>query len=204
MTRPPELRLVPPTPSAGSQDPTDDAHMLAAAAGDARAFAALVDRHQPALRRFCRSILGDEAAARDAAQETFLRLWAGRDRYRAEGHFVAFLFTLARNHCRSLQRRRALRAWVGLGSDEATAARSPSVDPSAPDALMTHERHRLVAAALDRLPEKFRTPLVLRFVDELPYEDIARVIGRTPSAARSRVHYGLIELKRRLPAEVLP
>ncbi len=201
MTRPPELRLVDPPPD-GPPPPTDDAHMLAAAAGDARAFAALVDRHQASLRRFCRSILGDEGAARDAAQETFLRLWASRGRYRPEGHFVAFLFTLARNHCRSLQRRRTLRAWVGLGDDDTTAIADPR--PDAPVALMTVERHHLVAAALDRLPEKFRTPLVLRFVDELPYEDIARVIGRTPSAARSRVHYGLIELKRRIPVEVLP
>jgi RNA polymerase sigma-70 factor (ECF subfamily) len=56
---------------------------------------------------------------------------------------------------------------------------------------------------MERLPEKFRVPLALRFVDEMPYEEIARVIGRTTSAARSRVFYGLKELALLLPTEVL-
>lgn len=200
MTPPPHLRLVDALPGS---IPSDDACMVAAAAGDARAFEALVARHEVALRRFCRTLVGDESSARDAAQETFLKLWASRERYRPEGKLKAFLFTLARNHCRSQIRRRAVLAWVGLSSDASGSA--PLDDqPSAPDQLAALQSQRLVTVALDRLPEKLRTPLVLRFVDGLPYEDIARVIGRTPSAARSRVHYGLIELKKRLPAEVLP
>jgi RNA polymerase sigma-70 factor (ECF subfamily) len=64
------------------------------------------------------------------------------------------------------------------------------------------DRARLVQAALQKLPEHFRTPLALRFIEELDYEQIAAIIGRTPSAARSRVHYGLQKLAALLPPEV--
>jgi len=61
----------------------------------------------------------------------------------------------------------------------------------------------LVSAALHRLPDKFRVPLALRFVEGMPYDEIAQVIGRTPSAARSRVFYGLKSLAALVPQEVL-
>lgn len=194
MKRPgPSLRIVGSTdPSAA---PSDDDLVLAAAAGDTTAFETLVARHEVALKRFCRSIVGDEEAARDAAQETFVKLWRARLRYRAEGRFLGFLFTLARNTARSTVRRRVVRSWFGL--DEV-----PSAAPG--ERLDRQETTALVQGALARLPENLRTPLVLRFIEELSYDDIAEVIGRTPTAARSRVHYGLKALEALLPQEVRP
>jgi RNA polymerase sigma-70 factor (ECF subfamily) len=188
----PRLRLV----AAGGEPDwsSDDALMMRASSGDAGAFSELVGRHEVALRRFCRSIVREEAASRDAAQETLLKLWASRARYRPEGRFKAYLFTLARNVARSSLRKRKVRAWIGLG---------PDPEASLTEALIRAQSIDLVSAALDRLAEKFRTPLVLRFIEGLEYEDIAEVIGRTPSAARSRVHYGIKELRRLLPDEVL-
>jgi RNA polymerase sigma-70 factor, ECF subfamily len=195
---PPPLQSVETEPRV--TEPSDDALMVRAAADDSRAFTQLVARHEARVRGFCRMLLKDDAMARDVAQDSFLRLWAGRTGYRPEGRFKELLFTVARNRCRSALRSQKLRAFFG-----AARAREAGeeVGPDHCEALVVEQRSRLVAAAMQRLPEKFRVPLALRFVDEMPYEDIARVIGRTTSAARSRVFYGLKELAQLLPTEVL-
>jgi RNA polymerase sigma-70 factor (ECF subfamily) len=195
MSGPPKLRLIEGEPEKAALDPSDDNLMLAAANNDQRAFAILVERHERSLRRFLWSITNDEAAARDLAQETMLKLWVTRERYRAEGRFKAWLYTLARNAARSMMRKRAVRRFIGLEEQ-------PVLSISPAETLLEKEQTDGITTALSRLPEKFRTPLLLRYVEELEYDDIARVIGRTPSAARSRVHYALKALKALLPEEV--
>jgi RNA polymerase sigma-70 factor (ECF subfamily) len=184
----PELRLVGPVAAAIDPSPSDDLLMLAAAAGDHQAFAALVTRYEPAVRGFCVALARNAVDGDDLAQEVFLRAWAARRRYRAEGRFKPWLFTVARNLCRSRQRRQAIaRLFVSEAwTDPATVDRelAQAASPSA----------RLVRTALAGLEPDVRVPLVLRYFAGLDYDDIARVIGRTPSAARSRVFYGLRRL----------
>ena len=170
---------------------SDDTLMLLAQSGDEPAFAELIDRHQSSVRRLCALILFDREASRDSAQEVFLQLWKSRGRYRPEGKLKPLLLTIARNHCRRLRYRQKLQAvWLA------------SFRPAPLPEVLGSDTKRLVQNALHRLPEKFRLPLVLRFVDELEYEEIAKVIGRTPSTARSRIHYGLKELAALLPLQL--
>lgn len=176
----------------------DDALLQLAATGDVRAFEEIVRRHEQHLRRFCRLLVRDDALARDLAQESFLRVWQVRATYRPEGRLRELLLATARNLCRSHHRKEAVRTLFGLTRAQA----EPRVSDG--DGLEEKERTVLVARALEQLPEKFRTPLALRFVEELSYEEIARVIGRTESAARSRVFYGLKALAALLPPEMLP
>ncbi|MGC4116315.1 MAG: RNA polymerase sigma factor [Myxococcales bacterium] len=183
-----------------AREPSDDALMTLAVGDDPRAFTLLVARYETRVRGFCRMLLKDDATARDVAQDVFTRVWEGRGRYRPQGHFKELLFTVARNRCRSTLRAQRFRAFFGATAKSAEAERS-GADQS--QAMEAEQRRRLIAAALEKLPEKFRVPLALRFVDDMPYEEIATVIGRTTSAARSRVFYGLEELARLLPPEVL-
>jgi RNA polymerase sigma-70 factor, ECF subfamily len=178
-------------------EPSDDRLMAEAAAGRPSSFTQLVARHEARVRRFCLLLLKDPALADDVAQEVFLRLWEARARYRSEGRLRELLFTMARNGCRSAGRKAAIRSLF------ASLVGTPDPEPPR-DELAEAEEHALLRSALEKLPEQFRVPLVLRFVEELPYEEIARVIGRTPSAARSRVHYGLKALGELLPPEVMP
>lgn len=193
--------------------------MALAAAGDNTAFGALVARHQVAVRRLCFFILSDDALARDTAQEAFLRLWDARERYRPMGRFRELLFTTARNLAVRGARARSIVAFFDFSAEPPRAGRAaltvpsgdgpppaawPSAGVAADAALSDAQRTALVRAALQRLPEKFRVPLLLRFVEELSYEAIASVIGRTPSAARSRVHHGLKALGELVPEEVHP
>jgi RNA polymerase sigma-70 factor (ECF subfamily) len=180
-------------PALAAHAPSDDTLMALAQSGDVHAFAALIERHQAAVRRICSLILFDRESSRDAAQEVFLRLWKTRARYRSEGKLKPLLLTIARNYCRRLRYQRKLETLLLSGFE---TAREPERLPG--------DAQRLVQRALHDLPEKFRVPLVLRFVEELDYADIAAVIGRTESATRSRIHYGLKALGALLPKEIWP
>jgi RNA polymerase sigma-70 factor (ECF subfamily) len=197
------LRLVkaPPTSTpAPGQALSDDALMALAARDDQAAYVSLVRRYERRIRSFCRLLLRDEVSAHDVAQDVFLKVWEKRREYRPNGRMKEYLFTIARHHCQSAARKRTVRAWFGL--DEVPEEQLQPV-PAPSDALVEAQTMALVAAALHRLPDKFRVPLALRFVEGMPYEEIAQVIGRTPSAARSRVFYGLKSLAALLPPEVL-
>lgn len=191
---PSHLRLV--APATDCDVAADDALMVRAAAGDRRAFGVLVERYQGRIRRFCTVCLGDDARARELAQDVFLELWRSRERYRPEGKLRELLFRIAANLCRRARRRRALRALFLEQSAE------PPPVPPASAAYDGLERQRLLRQALARLPEKFRLPLALRFLEGLGYDELAAVLGRTESGARSRVHHGLKALAAVLPPEV--
>lgn len=173
----------------------DDELMRLAREGSTRAFNELVCHYERRVRAFCSCLLKDDEQARDAAQETFLKLWGARNTYRPRGRFREMLLSIARNECRSRRRRNWVRGVLGLRiePDEMTTA-------SAEVAALETERDALVRRALRGLPEKFAVPLTLRFVEGLDYASIAAVIGRTESATRSRIHYGLKMLNDVLPA----
>ncbi len=187
-------------PTTIPDDPSDDALMWQCKSGDQRAFAVIVTRHQNALRRVCALLLGDAAHARDVAQDSFVELWKSRERYQPQDKLKPLLFTIARNRCRSAVRRRRVAAFFVSEQRQQENLWASDAGASVDD----RERQKILAAALAHLPEKFRLPLVLRFVDELEYEDIAKIIGRTESAARSRVHYALKALAEILPEGVYP
>ncbi len=187
---------------ASKAHPSDDGLMLLVAADDSRAFARLVANNELSVRRFCFGMLGNQAQADEAAQETFLKLWQERTRYLPLSKFRAFLFSIARNRCISLLRRRALISFIGLDTlkgEPVSPATSERGDLLGAD---VNERDAILRAAIARLPAKLRVAVILRFVEEMGYDEIAKVIGRSVSAARSRVHYGLKALARSLPEEV--
>ncbi|MFT3706300.1 MAG: sigma-70 family RNA polymerase sigma factor [Archangium sp.] len=170
-----------------------------AALSDQRAFVELVRRYEAQVRTLCACLTGNEAIAAELAQDTFLEVWNARERYRPEGRFKELLYMVARNRCRSHARKKWWRQWLPF--DETPEDSLPT--HASPDELRAgQERDALVRQALSKLPEKFRLPLTLRYVDELDYAAIARIIERTESAARSRVMYGLQALAALLPPEV--
>jgi len=167
--------------------------MLAVAAADQAAFTELVGRYQPVVRRLCAVLLQDETLARDVAQEAFLKLWLARTRYQPIGKFRAYLFAIVRNACASARHEQR---------KHPPAETVPESAFVGADVELVIERQRIVRGALSKLEEKFRVPLLLRYFVGLSHDEIAEVIGRTTSATRSRVFYGLKELAAIIPEEV--
>ena len=178
----------------GLAERDDDALMRLASAGTRPAFAALVARHAGRLNGFCIKMTSDRRTGEDVAQETWLQLWASRKRYKPEGKFDSFLYTIARNRCRNALRSARRRGRVQSDVELDTESFS-SDEPSHLDAILDNERRDRVHRAMATLSPKFREALLLRYSQDLDYAQIATIVGRSESTVRSRVHHGIKKLR---------
>ena len=178
------------SPSDALEERSDDELMRLARAGHKPAFAVLVERHARRVVACCTRSVNDAHLGRELAQDTWVLVWQGRDKYRADGGFVPWLVTIARNHCRNELRRRTRATRDGEAApDELAHATGPLDD------LLALERRRAVHGALAVLAEPLREALLLRFGEELRYDEMASVARTGESTLRSRVHHALKALR---------
>ncbi len=157
-------------------------------AGDDEAFAELVARYHGRIGYFVRRMLTDAASADDVLQETWLAAFRGLGRLRSPAAFPVWLYRIARDKaCHELRRRRQ---WVEL-ADDATAPDDPEGEPP-----LAPEQAAAIHRGLERLAPPHREVLVLRFLEDMTYEDIAEVTGCPVGTVRSRIHYARRALRR--------
>jgi RNA polymerase sigma-70 factor (ECF subfamily) len=148
-----------------------------AQAGDERAFAELVDRYGGPVVSLCYASTMNVAEAEDLSQEVFMAAWRGLPRFRGASSFSTWLFALARNACIDQARRRAVRPQL-VDHRESAA----DVVDEAP-----RETARAILAAAAELSLPLRQALLLRDVQGLSYEEIARVQDVPLGTVRSRL-----------------
>lgn len=149
--------------------------------GDERAYRELVDRYAPRLRYFLQKRLPRSNRTDDVLQEVWLDVFRQLPRLQDAGAFTAWIYQIARGKA-LLESRRNGRVKVATENLESLAAveEEPAFSPE--DAAQIH-------AGLDQLNEEHREVLLLRFLEELSYEQIGRVIGCPVGTVRSRLHY---------------
>jgi RNA polymerase sigma-70 factor (ECF subfamily) len=132
-------------------------------------------------------MLGDPVEAQDLAQLVFLRVWKSARRYRPTAKFTTWLFTVARNLVFNETRRRGRKREVSIEEREEVGAVHPDHHPSSrPDQeLLDGELRAAVDAALGVLPENQRLAVVLRRYENMPYEEIAAVLGTSVPSVKS-------------------
>jgi RNA polymerase sigma-70 factor (ECF subfamily) len=172
---------------------TDDAALLGAAAGgDAAAFAIFVRAHQEAARRHLRAFTGHDDVE-DALQEAFFAAWRAAGSFRGGASARGWLFTIARNAVRHLQRRRVDEP-ATLESLEVLAERGGWGAPATAEEEAAINARALVAAAFARLPAGEREVLSLRELDGLSGEETAALLGVSLPAMKSRLHRARLHL----------
>jgi RNA polymerase sigma-70 factor (ECF subfamily) len=175
-------------------DPAEQLYLrvlvLRAQAGDEAAFAELAGRYEGRLRYYLRKMLGNAHTAEDALQDVWLDVWRGLSRLAEPAAFTAWMYRIARDRaCRVLRRLPRDRPLDEADvPDEATEESFSVADAEA------------IHRALDELAPEHREVLVLRFLEEMSYEDIARVAGCQLGTVRSRLHYAKRALRRALEA----
>ncbi len=185
---------------------TDEQLMLESARGDRDAFGEIVSRHHQRALDLAYRLCGDGELARDAAQESFLRILRSAHRYEARARFSTYLFTVVRNTVRELCRRQRRRRELPLegsteGADDVTtpALAETLPGPPAPDALLEdRELGRRLVAALRALPEGLRAVFVLSELEGLRYREIAGICGCPIGTVASRKHAAIAALRRTL------
>ncbi len=179
----------------------DDAPLLSRArGGDLDAFNALVERYQGLVYNVCLRMLGETAAAEDAAQETFLSAYRALERFRG-GSFRAWLLRIAANLCYDELRRRRRRP---LPLEAAAAVPAPA-EQSPHQAYLRGELAAHIQRGLAALPPDQRLALVLRDVQGLSYEEVAQAMRASLGTVKSRIARGRARLRDYLKARgVLP
>ena len=175
---------------ATDQTPTSEDLMVRIAEGDEGAFEALVDRHQTTVLNLIFRFIGDRTQAKDLAQEVFLRVWKGAKGYRPDAKFTTWIYRIAENLCLNELKSARRKNWFSLrhtteDTEKTLEETLPDKSPSAEDLLLTKERSRQISEALQSLPANQRMALVLKRYDDLPYEEIARIMDCSVSAVES-------------------
>jgi RNA polymerase sigma-70 factor (ECF subfamily) len=156
-------------------------------AGDAFAFARLVDQWQRRVARFLARLVGDTDSVADLCQEVFLRVYLARSRYREQGTFSTWLFQIALNVARDAQRKRPALRLVMRDQD--------SQAPSAETECEQEETIRTLDAAVAGLPPPLREVLVLRHYENMKFEDMSRLLKVPASTLKSRFVVALERLR---------
>ena len=168
-------------------DPTeriyDSLLVVRAQAGDDAAFAELVERFSPRLRYFLRKLLASTHDAEDALQDVWLDVLRALSRLTDPQALVAWLYRIARDRAFARLRKTRLQEPLHDGSAVADVEANDESGFSPEDAAQIH-------AALDALPAEQREVLVLRFLEDMSYEQIATIVGVSIGTIRSRLHYG--------------
>jgi RNA polymerase sigma-70 factor, ECF subfamily len=176
------------------QGETDDVLMQRVREGDDDAFREIVDRYKDSLVNYLTHLVRSRDRAEEIAQDAFVRLYRSASNYRERDRLGPYLFRIATNLTVTEIRRE--RRW-NLLLPRLNA--STSCSTPAPDAnLITDEIQRQVQAALERLPVKFRAPLVLFEIEEWSYDEIAAALAVRTGTVKSRISRARDLLRRQL------
>lgn len=165
--------------------------MARVALGDEAAYRLLSRRHVPAMLGLARRILGNATDAEDVAQEAMLRVWTHAPRWQPLAQFRTWLTRVVVNLCLDRKRRAA---WVAL--EKAGEIVDPTLGAS--ELAEQNERERLVAAAIDGLPARQRTAIVLTYGDGMSNAQVAEILDTTVSAVETLLVRAKQNLRRAL------
>ena len=157
--------------------------------GDTEAFGALVDRYHERCLRLATHIVGNREDAEDAVQETFLRAYRFLSGYREREKFAAWLYKILVNQCRTILGRRQRRE---LPAAEWEWDTTPGIVPCAAE---QGELRDELARALATLAPDQREAVVLRFADDLTYDEMSAITGAGVSALKMRVQRACARLR---------
>jgi RNA polymerase sigma-70 factor (ECF subfamily) len=186
------VQPAPPAPSASPADP--EADLLARLrAGDDAAYAQLVREQTPALLRVTSRLLRSDDEARDAVQDAFVAVFRALPRFRGESRLATWIYRIAINAALARLRARAsvdevsLDEWLPRFVDDGHQAEPSEPWPADAGAERREVRER-VRAAIDRLPDSYRTVVLLRDIEELTTDEAAQALGISTGAVKVRLH----------------
>jgi RNA polymerase sigma factor (sigma-70 family) len=175
-----------------SVEPSDHQLLLAWRGGDRRAGSVLFDRHFASLRRFFHNKACNESEVEELIQRTFTAGVESAERFRGDASFKTWLLAIARN---------ILREWIreslreGADEHEVDEVSSERRGPGLSSRLDVQREHKLLLAALRRLPLESQLLLELFYWEELTAAELAEVLGVPEGTVRTRLRKAKIELR---------
>jgi RNA polymerase sigma-70 factor (ECF subfamily) len=175
---------------------TTDEQLAAQAAregSDGPAFVALVERFRARVWRICYRLLGNEADAHDAAQEVFVRLFLHRAKFEGRSKYSTWLHGIAVRTCLTIRRGRGRRQKHENVSTEATELSSGTTPP-------VEGLNLDLLKMLETLDEEDRAIVILKYVEEYSYEELAEIFNLSVSACKMRISRAREKIQKQFPS----
>jgi RNA polymerase sigma factor (sigma-70 family) len=177
--------------SAGADATTaaeDRALMLRVQGGDEAALGALMERWELPLKSVIARVVMNASEADELAQETFIRVWQQREKFRSDAEFRPWVFAIALNLARNRLRWWRRRPAVSLQEWSATDDRADNAQEMGSAALERNERAAAVRDAIAALPVDLREAFVLFEYEQMSHAEIAGIVGGTIKAVETRIY----------------
>ena len=183
-------------------DVSDSELMSRLAAGDDLALNALMKRWGDRISAFLFRMTGQRETAVDLAQETFVKLYQARGRYKPQGHFSTYLFAIASNLARNHSRWMARHPTVSIDSTDSDGAgilAEPEDTQQTPgEAALSREKSAIIHRAILSLPLDLREALTLFVHEQMSYAEIAQLTHCSAKAVETRIYRARQILKEQL------
>jgi RNA polymerase sigma-70 factor (ECF subfamily) len=194
----------PPQESAPSTiSPSDEELVARARKKDFAAFEELLDRYEDKVFRLAYRFVRNETDAKEILQDTFLSIWRKLDTFKGDAQFSSWVYRVAANA--ALMRLRAQRRHPEISTEELPVGYLDRLGPLPPpgenwakrpdDELQSQELRQHIQAAVDSLPELYRTVFLIRDVEGLSTEETAEVLGISIPTVKTRLHRARIALR---------
>ncbi|WP_027410619.1 RNA polymerase sigma factor SigW [Anoxybacteroides tepidamans] len=170
--------------------------------GDQNAYAEIVELYKDKVYRLCYRMLGNRHEAEDAAQEAFIRAYVNINTYNPTMNFSSWLYRIATNL--SIDKLRKKKPDIYLdeevsGTEGLTMySQLPSKEASPEDAVESLELQETVQKAIEKLPEKYRSVIVLKYINDLSLQEISEILDLPIGTVKTRIHRGREALRKHL------
>jgi RNA polymerase sigma factor (sigma-70 family) len=162
-------------------------------------FTAIIERYQKKIYFAAKRMLdGDHDDADDVAQETFVKAYEALGNFRAESKLYTWLYRIMANTVIQKSRKSKTRKTVGL-EDVIELKESDELTPDA--AMVRRETTKIIEEAVEVLPPKQRQVFMMRFYDELPYEEIAKIVGTSVGGLKANYFHAVKKIGEYLTRE---
>jgi RNA polymerase sigma-70 factor (ECF subfamily) len=185
-----------------STEDADEDLMVRYQQGEVRAFEVLLTRHRKPVYNFILRFVGDKETAEDLLQEAFMRVIRGAEAYKRQAKFTTWLYTIARNLCVDQTRRRKHRKHASLDAPMDATDDSGTLLDVIPSNEMASDRKSVnkqlfasMQRAIDALGEEQREVFLMREFLDMPFKQIAEVVGVPENTVKSRMRYALEKLR---------
>ena len=156
---------------------------------DEAAFEELIRQYEKKVYTLCFRMCGNSEDAEEAAQDAFLALWRGIDRFRQESTLSTWIYRLATNACIDTLRRRKKQSGSVSLDDEELFVDAVDTSPQ-PQETVEHREAQKLQEGLSALPEEYRKVLILREIEGLSYTEIAESASIELGTVKSRISRG--------------
>jgi len=172
----------------------DDVLITLFQSGEEHVFRYLVERYMDRVRNIIYSILREQDAVDDLAQEVFIKVYEALPRFRFESSFYTWVYRITVNKTRDELRRRKVRRMFSM--DAVLERPDRELSERLSTTQRSSEASEIVTRSLQLIPEKFRTPIVLKDLEGMSYEEIADVLQCRIGTVKSRLSRGRSMLRK--------